>query len=73
MLLLADILTQLGDRPVNDETGLKGDYDFKLSWDDTAGPSLVTALQEQLGLRFAAKKVPVSIFVIESAERPKEN
>ncbi len=73
MAMLAEMLTQIQPRPVNDETGLKGFYDFKLSWDDNAGPSLVTALQEQLGVRLEARKVPVSIFVIDSAQRPTEN
>ena len=54
-------------------TGLRGAYDFKLSWDDTAGPSLVTALQNQLGLRMEPQKVEVSLFVVDSAELPGEN
>jgi uncharacterized protein (TIGR03435 family) len=73
MPMLAQLLTQVGPRPVKDETGLRGDYDFKLSWDETNGPSLFTALQEQLGLHLEPRKVPVSFFVIESAQRPKEN
>jgi len=73
MSRLADIFTQMGERPVNDETGLKSAYDFRLSWDETNGPSLVTALQEQLGLRLESKKVPVTVFVIESAHKPMEN
>jgi uncharacterized protein (TIGR03435 family) len=70
---LAQLLTALGPGPVNDETGLKGVYDIRLSWDDTAGPSLFTALQEQLGLKLESRKVPVSYFVIESAQKPREN
>jgi uncharacterized protein (TIGR03435 family) len=73
MSRLADVFTQMGERPVNDETGLTSAYDFKLSWDETNGPSLVTALREQLGLRLESSKVPVSIFVIESAQKPSEN
>jgi len=34
---------------------------------------LVTALREQLGLRFEPKKAPVSFFVFESAQRPSGN
>jgi uncharacterized protein (TIGR03435 family) len=38
-----------------------------------AGPSLFTALEEQLGLRLVAQKVSVDYIVIESAERPSSN
>lgn len=73
MATLANILSTFGPGPVVDRTGLDGSYDIKLSWNDTAGPSLVTALKEQLGLRLEPAKVPTSIFVIESAERPVGN
>jgi uncharacterized protein (TIGR03435 family) len=73
MPMLANLLSQIGPGPVIDKTGLQGPYDFKLSWDESAGPSLFTALQEQLGLRLESQKVPVSQFVIESAQKPTEN
>ena len=74
MGMLATLLTQVRpDNPVIDKTGLTGEYDFTLSWDDMNGPALSTALQEQLGLRLQPQKVPVSLFVIDSAERPTEN
>jgi bla regulator protein BlaR1 len=68
-------------RPVNDETGLNGIYDFKLDWtpqtgpSDAApeGPSLFTALTEQLGLRLESKRGPAQVYVIEKIERPSEN
>jgi uncharacterized protein (TIGR03435 family) len=72
MPMLAMLLTAYGTGPVVDQTGLTGVYDFKLSWDDTAGPSLFTALQE-LGLRLESRKVPMSFFFFESAERPSGN
>jgi uncharacterized protein (TIGR03435 family) len=73
MPALAGLLSQIGPGPMVDMTELKGAYDFKLSWDEAAGPSLFTALQEQIGLRLDPHKVPVSYFVIESAQRPGEN
>jgi uncharacterized protein (TIGR03435 family) len=73
MEMLAEMLTGLGPGPVRDQTGLKGAYDFKLFWDETGGPSLFTALQEQLGLRLEPHKVPLSFFIFESAQRPVEN
>ncbi len=73
MEMLANMLSQRGEGPVVDKTGLTGAYSFKLWWDDSATPSLFTALTEQLGLRLDAQKVPVSFFIIESAQRPSAN
>ena len=72
--LLVDFLSSFGGRgPGIDQTGLEGVYDFTLMWDEDAGPTLDVALREQLGLRLEAQKVPVSYFVIDSAQRPSAN
>jgi uncharacterized protein (TIGR03435 family) len=72
MARLAEALAVFGN-PVLDKTGLTGVYDFTLSWDETDGPQLSTALEQQLGLKFESQKVPVSFIVIESAQKPTGN
>ena len=73
MAMLANLLSQVGLGPVIDKTGLADVYDFKLNWDETNGPSLLTAVQEQLGLKLEPQKVPVSLFMVVSAQKPSEN
>jgi uncharacterized protein (TIGR03435 family) len=40
---------------------------------DPTGPSIFTALQEQLGLKLESGKAPVPVIVIEHVERPSDN
>ena len=40
---------------------------------DGPGPSIMTALQEQLGLSLKSTKGPVEILIIDSAEKPSAN
>ena len=73
-------LSNLAGRTVVDKTGLTGNYDIDLKWtpDDQqgtpdAGPTLFTALEEQLGLKLVPAKGPVETLVIDHVERPSEN
>jgi uncharacterized protein (TIGR03435 family) len=65
-------------RPVVERTDLTGRYDFQISYappaaegvDPGAGPSLFTALVEQLGLILRPQKTAIPVIVIDGAERP---
>jgi uncharacterized protein (TIGR03435 family) len=66
------------DRPVVDETGLAGRYDFTLEWanpQDAADtrPSIFTAMVDQLGLRLEPKRVGMEYVAIDRAELPDGN
>jgi bla regulator protein BlaR1 len=52
--------------------GLPPALDFPRA-SDSNGPSIFTALQEQLGLRLDAQKGPVDLIVVDRAEKPDEN
>jgi uncharacterized protein (TIGR03435 family) len=41
--------------------------------DDSSGPSIFTALQEQLGLKLESQKGPVDTLIIDSVEKPAED
>jgi uncharacterized protein (TIGR03435 family) len=77
------------DKPVVDQTGLKGRYDFNLKWapDDSqfgghvpppsdaadAPPSLFVAVQEQIGLKIESTKAMVDVMVVDHVEKPSAN
>jgi uncharacterized protein (TIGR03435 family) len=81
------MLTRRMDRPVLDQTGLKGRYDFTIDLSGLgfagreaareageAGPSIFTTVQRDLGLRLEARKETIEILVIDAASKePTEN
>ena len=78
---LADNLTGNIGKTVVDKTGLAGKkFDFKLNYTpdeqqgtSDAGPSLFTAIEEQLGLKLLASKAMVEVVVVDHIEKPSEN
>lgn len=78
---LSWMLNREAGRPVVDKTGLTGKYDFtlefvpvaKVATDETGGPSIFTALEEQLGLKLEPAKEPTDVVVIDSIEQPAAN
>jgi uncharacterized protein (TIGR03435 family) len=89
MNYFAFVLSRNLDRNVIDKTGLTAHYDVNLEFTREAppgarlpngeappvgeGPTIFTALREQLGLKLVPAKGPVDFLVIEHAEKPSEN
>jgi bla regulator protein blaR1 len=86
MSLLASYLPQAGnlDRPVLDQTGLTGTYDFAFEHTpqrvdrtnprgEKPAPEFVQDLHDQLGLRLEPQTGPAEAFMIDHVERPSEN
>jgi uncharacterized protein (TIGR03435 family) len=83
-------IAQRENRPVVDNTGLTGYWDFTLEYvadkltearkgpggeviPAVDGPTLYTALREQLGLKMESVKAPVEVYAVDKAERPAGN
>jgi uncharacterized protein (TIGR03435 family) len=81
---VANALAGSTGRPVIDRTGLTGTFDVQLRWaadppaatingvpaPATDGPSLFTAVREQLGLKLEATRAEVPVLVIDEAQLP---
>jgi uncharacterized protein (TIGR03435 family) len=77
------------DKPVVDQTGLKGRFDFTIKWAPAEGefgghgpppgevpdapPGLFTAIQEQIGLKLDTTRTMVEVMVIDHVEKPSAN
>jgi uncharacterized protein (TIGR03435 family) len=75
---IAGLLGALLRVTVEDRTGLDGRYDFTLhysyqSTDPDSFPPIVTAIQEQLGLKLESSRGSVDVLVIDHIERPSAN
>jgi uncharacterized protein (TIGR03435 family) len=68
------------DRPVINKTGIDGRFNLQVQYapdstpdDLTAGPSIFSALTDQLGLKLVAAKGPGDFLVIDHIEHPSAN
>lgn len=86
MAMLVKLISGVVDRPVVDQTGLEGTYEFaNLDWaqfgrnkraaplDPEIGESIFTAVQQELGLKLEPRKDAVEVLVIDRAEKPAVN
>jgi uncharacterized protein (TIGR03435 family) len=83
---LTQLLSREFQMPISDQTGLQGVFDFQMEFAPRApgaispnpemdvAPNLLTAVQQQLGLRLNGRKVPTDVIVVEHADmRPAGN
>ena len=77
------------DRPIVNQTGLSGNFDFTVEWDarvnhvatnpspaaqsEPLGDSLFEALRSEVGLQLKPQKGPVDVIVIDHVEKPTLN
>jgi uncharacterized protein (TIGR03435 family) len=89
MATLAGLLERPAQRLVIDRTGLTGNWDLEVNYTpdrsqlppgvelpssiDPNGPSLFTAIEEQLGLKLRSARGPVEVLVIDSVQQPTPN
>jgi uncharacterized protein (TIGR03435 family) len=89
LAMLAGTLVGPAQRLVIDRTGLTGNWDLEVNYTpdrsqvppgvelpssiDPNGPSLFTAIEEQLGLKLGPARGPVEVLVIDSVQQPTPN
>jgi uncharacterized protein (TIGR03435 family) len=85
---LTDALSGILKRKVLDKTGLAGKFDVDLKWTPdlntpgikqeqepppAGGPSIFTAIEEQLGLKLESGKAPIDVLVIDHIDHASDN
>jgi uncharacterized protein (TIGR03435 family) len=77
---LASSLSGRFNAPVHDRTGLTGTFDYNVvfSWDDNPSdvsglPTLMTAIQQELGLCLEKSKGTVEVLIVDHIEKPTPN
>lgn len=78
MVDIAAALRRQAGRPVEDHTGLEGNFDFQIEWDpeetpDSPYPSLFSVLKEQLGLKLKPAKGTIETLLIDQITEPSAN
>jgi uncharacterized protein (TIGR03435 family) len=86
MSVFGDWISQLLERPVIDQTGLKGVYNFDVLRRAAAGTQpenggcdvdcrslIIGVLSDQLGLKLRATTAPADFLVLDHIEKPRPN
>jgi bla regulator protein BlaR1 len=88
MAMIANSLPSIArlGRPVVDQTGLTGRYDFSVQWTmesnqpasvdaapEPQGTTFLEAVKDQLGVKLEPAKVTMNVLVVDHVERPSEN
>jgi uncharacterized protein (TIGR03435 family) len=67
---LTEILENFTGKPIIDETGLKGNYDFNLSYNDLDTSMITNSLAETMGLELIPAKKSVEFLIFERETSP---
>jgi uncharacterized protein (TIGR03435 family) len=66
---LAEVLQNVAGKPILDETGIKGSYNFELIWGETNKPeSLRASLDQRYGMQLTAARRSIDVLVVDRAE-----